>query len=265
MKKIIAIVFTFLLVIAAGGSLAGCNGFGGLDFINGSQNLETREFIFTDFDRVEILAPFEVEIAKSNVYQVSVTVNENLFNYIEVTKSGDTLRLRQKPFISFRNSTFQATITMPELRSLEISAAGSCDVAGFQTTGDIDIEVSGASKLNIMSLQATSVTMQVSAASRVTGFVKTESADFEVSGASYIDINGSAEGAHLAASGASSLKLSNFHILHSSVIISGASNGNIEVNGSLDVEVSGASSLTFGGNPTLGRVEVSGASSLNRR
>jgi hypothetical protein len=265
MKKIIALVLTLIFVIAIGGGLAGCYGIHGFDSIKGSQNLETREFTYANFDRVEIEAPFDVEIAKSSTYMVSVTANDNLFDYIEVTKSGDTLRLRLKPFISFRNTTFQATITMPELSSLEISAASSCDVAGFQTTGDVDINVSGASRLNIMSLQASSVTMEISGASRVTGFVKTEAADFEASGASYIELNGSAEGANMEASGASSLRLRNFYILHASVNLSAASNGDIEVNGNLDVEVSGVSSLTFGGNPTLGRVEVSGASSLNRR
>lgn len=265
MKKIIAIVFTLLFVIAIGGGLSGCYGFNGLDNIIGSQNLETREYTFTGFDRVEILAPFDVEMARSNVYLVSVTVDDNLFDYVEVTQIGDTLRLCLKPFISFRHSTFRATITLPELRSLELSGASTVDVARFQTTSDVYINVSNASRLDMMSLQASSVAMEVSAASRVIGFIKTEAADFQVSGASSIELSGSAEGAQLEASGASSLRLRNFYILHASVNLSGASNGNVEVNGNLNVAVSGASSLTFGGNPTLGQVEVSGASSLNRR
>jgi hypothetical protein len=262
MKRIFAIVVTLLSVLAIAGSLVGCYGING---ITGSQNLETREFVYDDFNKVEVQAPFHVEISKSNVYLVSVTANDNLFDYIEVTQSGDTLRLRLKPFFSFQHSTLQATITMPDLRAIEMSGASSGKVAGFQTTGDVDINVSGASKLNIMSLQASDVTLEISGASRVTGFVKTESADFEVSGASSLELNGSAEGARLEASGASSLRLEDFYILHASVYLSGASNGNVEVNGNMDVEVSGASKLTFGGNPTLGRVDVSGASSLKRR
>ena len=264
-KKLLIIAITFLIVFATAVGMVGCYGIHGGDSVTGNQNLETREFTYSNFTRVEVLAPFEVEISRADIYRVFVTSNENLFDYIEVAKSGDTLRLRLKPFISFHQTTFQASITMPDLAALEISGASSVEIAGFQTTSDVDINVSGASRLNIMSLQASAVTMEVSGASRVSGFIKTEAADFKVSGASYIELNGSAEGANLEASGASSLRLQNFYILHASVNLSAASNGDIEVNGSLDVEVSGVSSLTFGGNPTLGRVEVSGASSLNRR
>jgi len=47
--------------------------------------------------------------------------------------------------------------------------------------------------------------------------------------------------------------------------LSGASNASIQVNGKLDLELSGASRLTLGGNPTMGKVQISGASSLSRR
>jgi hypothetical protein len=248
----------------------GCYGINGITGsqkieIAGSQNIETREFAYSDFDKVEVLVPLHIEISKSNVYLVSVTANDNLFDYIEVTQSGDTLRLRLKPYFSFRNITSQAKITMPDLRALEMSVASFGEIAGFQTTGDIDINVSGASKLNIINLQASYVTIEISGASRVNGFIKTEAADFEVSGASSLELNGSAEDARLEASGLSSLRLENFYVPYASVYLSGVSNGNVEVNGRLDIEISGASTLTLGGNPTLGHVEVSGASSLKRR
>jgi len=39
----------------------------------------------------------------------------------------------------------------------------------------------------------------------------------------------------------------------------------LELSGTLDIEASGASRLFFGGSPTMGRVELSGASSIKRR
>ena len=262
MRRIIIIAGTLLFVIATGWSLGGCYG---INAIAGSKDLETREYTFTDFNRVEVLAPFQVEIRYSNIYQVNITANENLFDYIEVVKSGETLRIRLKPFLSFRNTTFQITIAMPDLRALELSGASSGNLAAFQSNHPVAFIVNGASKLNIVSVQAPLVTMEITGASRATGFVKTDDADFEVSGASTLELNGSADSAKLEASGASSLRLRDFYILHASALISGASNGDITVNGRLDVNVSGASRLTFRGNPTLGNVEVSGASNLNRQ
>ena len=264
-RKILIIAVTFLFVLTTAIGMVGCYGIHGGDSVTGSQNLETREFTFSDFTRIEVSAPFEVEISRSDIYRVSVTSNENLFDYIEVTQSGDTLRLRLEPFISFRHTTFQATITMPELNSLELSGASSTEMGEFQTTSDVDINVSGASRLTITSLQVSGITMDISGASRAYGFVQAEVAKFNVSGVSNLELSGLAVAANLEVSGVSSLKLQDFRILNASVNISAASNGIIEVNGRLDLEVSGASSLTYSGDPTLGRVEVSGASSLHRQ
>lgn len=265
MKKIFFIAITVLFLVVTAGGMAGCYEFNGSNDVTGSQNLETREFTYSDFTKVEVSSPFQVEISKSNVYSVSITANENLFDYIEVTQISDTLHLRLKPFFSFRHTTFEAVIAMPELNALNISGACTTEIGEFQTIGDVDIEVSGASKLNIVGLQASNVIMEVSGASRVTGYVKSESADFEVSGASSLELRGSSVDASLDVSGASSLRLQDFSILEASISLSAASNGSVEVNGNLDVEVSGVSSLIYSGNPTLGRVEVSGASSLRRR
>jgi hypothetical protein len=261
MKKRL-ITGAILLLIAV---LPGCYGVNINGNITGSQNLETREYDFTDFNRIEILSPFAVEISRSNDYAVSVTANDNLYEYIDVTQSGNTLRIRLRPFLSFRSTTLRAEITLPELISIEMSGASSGNVADFQTDKDVDITVSGASRLEIVSLQAADVTVEISGASRASGFVKCENTSVEVSGASSLELDGSAEGARLEASGASSLRLQEFYLLHASVILSGASNGNVEVNGTLDVDISGASRLVFGGNPQLGEVEVTSASSLSRR
>ena len=49
-----------------------------------------------------------------------------------------------------------------------------------------------------------------------------------------------------------------------SVRLSGASNGVIYTTGTLDVNLSGASTLDFTGDPTLRNVKVDGASTLNK-
>jgi len=265
MKRHLITITVLLLVSAVILVLPGCYGINVNGNVTGSHDLETREFNFTDFNSVEIMSPFQVEITRSNVCLVSVTANDNIFDYIEVTQVGDTLRIRLKPFFSFRSITLRASITMPDLGALDMSGASSVNLTGFQTNNDVEIVVSGASRLDITSLQAVDVTMEISGASRATGFMKCESASFEVSGASYLELNGSAEGARLDASGASSLRLQGFYLLHASVILSGASNGNVEVNGTLDVDITGASRLVFGGNPQLGKVDVTSASSLSRR
>jgi hypothetical protein len=49
------------------------------------------------------------------------------------------------------------------------------------------------------------------------------------------------------------------------VEVSGASKAVINTNGTLDVNVTGASTLEYSGSPTLGKVNVTGASTLTKK
>ena len=46
--------------------------------------------------------------------------------------------------------------------------------------------------------------------------------------------------------------------------LSGASDGTVNLTGTLDADVSGASKLRYYGNPTMGDIETSGASSIKK-
>jgi hypothetical protein len=262
MSKLSSTLLALLLTLCLVVGMTGCYG---VNWVTGSKDTETRAYDFTGFDRVEVSSAFKIEITRGDAYKVSVTANENLFEYIEVTKSNDTLRIRTRAFFSFHSSVFEASVTMPELRAITVSSASGGKVIGMQSVKSLDIEVSGASRLELVNVKAADIDAEVSGASRLNGSLEAENADLEASGASQIDLTGQVNSAHLVASGASSLRLPDFYILNADAVVSGASNANVTVNGRLDIEVSGASRLTYGGNPTLGRVEVSGASGLSRR
>jgi hypothetical protein len=61
------------------------------------------------------------------------------------------------------------------------------------------------------------------------------------------------------------MDLADFQIDDANVNLSGASHATVNLNGTLNVEASGASSLEYIGNPTLGNVNTSGGSSVNKR
>ncbi len=242
-------------------SVVGCYGPG----VTGSGNITEKEYALTGFTRVQTSSTFHVEIVRSDTYRVTVKTSDNLFQYVEATVSGDTLRLRLRPFINFRMAQFQATISIPDLRGVVVSGASAATVSGFQSAGAIEVHVSGASRLELADLKATGLRVEVNGASRLTGKADTQDADFQVSGASTLELSGSAATARIEASGASSVRTDSFTVGNADVRLSGASNTTIAVQTKLDLEVSGASRLTYSGSPVLGRVEVTGASTLTKR
>jgi hypothetical protein len=89
---------------------------------------------------------------------------------VEVIKEGDTLRIGLKP-VSGPVPRHKVTVTMPQLRGLDVSGASHGTISGFGSTENLVLVVSGASK--------------------VTGDVTAGDTDFRVAGASTLQLEGS--------------------------------------------------------------------------
>jgi hypothetical protein len=89
--------------------------------------------------------------------------------------------------------------------------------------------------------------------------------EFDISGASRIQLEGSANDMVASVSGASRLNLGSFTVNNADVSFSGASSGTINLDGRLDADLSGASRLSYIGEPTMGTINTSGASTLSKK
>lgn len=225
----------------------------------------TREFDFSDFTNVEVSHAFRVEIIRSDSYQISITASAKLFDYIDVSKSGNTLKIARKPYHFPTKTAPEVRINMPILNKLRLSGATKGTVAGFSSQEDFDLNVSGDSGLDI-DMEAGKTKLEISGASRVSGNVKVADAEFTLSGASRAKLSGSANNIVLNAWGASRLDLADFTLNDTSVSLKGASRATCgECCGNLDLDLSGASKLDYCGNPTMRDINVSGASTLNHK
>ena len=257
MKKVIITILVALLISIMS---AGCEG-----VVRGSGNLETRQYDFSDFNHVDIGYAFKVNIDQSSSYSISITADDNLFEYIQVSKEGETLKIGLKNVISLGSVTLEAEVTIPQLHGLQFSGATRGNVSGFSSTNNLDIEVSGASSLDLVDISAGDVKFEVSGASSVTGDTAASDANFNVSGASTVQLEGSAIDIVVDASGASRVKLAAFPIDNADVVLSGASSGTVNLDGRLDADLSGTSKLEYIGEPTMGTINISSGSSLGKK
>jgi hypothetical protein len=242
MKKaiIIAAIVTAVSIIIAVLILRGLPG-----GLVGSGNLETEQYAFTNFTEVEIGSAFEFEIKQSSSYSINVTADDNVMDYVQVSKDGQTLTIRLRRFISIGPVTLRASVTLPQLHGLTASGASRGTVSNFSSNEDLDITVSGAS--------------------RVTGDVTAGNVEFGISGASTIQLEGSASDIDANVSGASHFNLEAFTVNNADVNFSGASSGTVNLNGRLDANLSGASRLWYIGEPTMGDINTSGASTISKK
>jgi hypothetical protein len=239
---------TVLLLVIVLGLMTGCIAPGiELARVAASGNTVTLTEDYTGFTKVDVSSAFRVAVNQSGEYGVEVTIDENLRDHLDVRVSGDTLYVGLRPGITFTSGPNQlsATINMPALEALTLSGASRATVKGFESNDAFRAELSGASKLQ-GDLSAGDVWM-------------------EVSGASNVALRGEGNALKLLASGASSVDLSQFTVTDADVQLSGASQAQVNMDGTLDANLSGASKLTYKGNVTLGHLETSGASSINQR
>ncbi len=211
----------------------------------GDIEVETENYNFVDFNDVMISSAFKVEVTQASLYSISVTVDADKMELINVTKDGNQLIIGINPhLVPVDFHTLEAKITMPDITGLTLSGATSCNLQGFSFSHELSLNLSGASKLS--------------------GDLDTGDVGFIVSGASTVQIKGTANDMLADISGASSMRLSDFEVNNANISLSGASNGTVKLDGTLDASLSGASKLTYIGNPTLGIVNISGGSTISK-
>lgn len=264
MKKLVISLLITVLSISVIICMPGCSGTIGTP-IAGSGKLETKSFDYVGFNKLEIDNAFQVEVTRSDSFGVSITADSNLYEYLDIRKSGSTLHIGLQRNHSYFNTTQKAMITMPDLRGLNISGASKTHIIGFSSTNAFNTIVSGASKLEISSVKTGNVVMDVSGASNVVGNLTITDGNFDISGASTIELEGTGKNITANISGSSSGKLESFSMVQARITVSGASNATINVSSRIDADVSGASRLYYIGNPTLGSVDVTGASTFSKK
>jgi len=192
-----------------------------------------------------------VELTKSGTFSVEVIADDNVMEHIEVSKSGDTLRIRPKANAAFRSATLTAKITMPDLYKLELSSGSHASVSGFDSSHELSVRLSGGSHMNSVSTP---------------GDIKARDVTFDLSGGSHVTLSGSADNLDVnKGSGGSHLNLEAFSVHNADISLEGGSHATVNVDGTLNVDLSGGSEVIYIGEPTMGDIEVDWDSDLIKK
>jgi Putative auto-transporter adhesin, head GIN domain len=228
MKKFGFIVFIIALFIGIASAFN--TSFGSCQFnfdfnnkIVGSGISKTEQRNVSNFTKIEVSGALNVEVVTNKDFNVTVEADDNLLSQIKTELDGDTLKVYSKGWLSTKTK-INIKISMPNLDGIEVSGASNVTASNLENE-DLEIELSGASKLKIDG--------------------KTTNAKFDVSGASKFDGE-------------------NLEIENAEIDNSGASSVLVSVTKNLTADTSGASKVTYIGNPAVEK-SVSGASSIVKR
>ncbi|MFC2038415.1 head GIN domain-containing protein [Chloroflexota bacterium] len=239
MKKLLSVAIAVMLIAA--GIMTGCAGAG----VEGTGNLVTEDYELSDFKQVKADNGFYVEIIQGSSYSVEVTTDDNIREYLDVTKSGDTLTLKLKGSGISGSRTLKAKISMPDIEAVNLSGGSRAEVTGFDFQHEFSASLSGGSKLE--------------------GNINTGDIGFGISGGSNVVLKGSGGDLVIRSTSGSKAELDSFSVGNANVNIDGGGRAELNVNGTLDTVLTGGSAIVYSGESELGNVDLSGGSSLNKK
>ena len=140
----------------------------------------------------------------------------------------------------------KAEITMPDLNKLILSGATRGTAEGFSNSNTFNLGLSGASSLEMTNINVGDTII-------------------EVSEASTLNARGTAHNLFSLVSGACNIDLSNFPVNNVDINVNGASRATINLEGILNAIVSGASTLEYIGEPTMGDVTTLDSSTIKKK
>ena len=173
------------------------------DMIEGSGDMETRTFDLKDFEVIELLGAMDIVVEFGRSQEVEITLDDNLFDNLELDVSGKTLAIGWEESCS-PDGDCRMKITMRKLKAIKIKGAGDFDIRDFDGdtfdydlygAGDLDINgkvddlsitLNGAGGIEGKGLQAKHVKARLNGVGEVE-VTATESIDARVSGVGEIN------------------------------------------------------------------------------
>jgi hypothetical protein len=208
----------------------------------GSLQPAEKDYAIFDFDRLEMGSAFHIQVEQSSTFSIHVEGDRRNIDDLRVRKSGSTLIIKYDEDDSRKHNTY-ITIRMPVLNGAHFSGATISTIKGFESDGELDLYLSGAS------------VGQLDAGYKQVNLV--------LSGASSLRMYGLGDGIDAELSGASVLSAFDYPVRIISLSASGASTGKVTVTDELDAVANGASEIRYRGNPAVS-VDVSGGSTITK-
>lgn len=205
---------------------------GGIGSVRGSGDVESRDFDVSDFNGIDISGNYEVIWQQGTSYSLTIEMQENLFDYLDVTVRGNTLRINSSRSFNTTNATRpRVYIESPTLDSAHFSGAINAN--------------------NWDRIQGNTFSLETAGAVNITLDVQVDTFEISVSGAGDLTLSGVAIVTDINIAGASDISASSLQTEETSISIAGAGNVDIAVSNDLTVHLTGAGRVRYIGDPTV--------------
>ncbi len=177
---------------------------------------------------VRVLTSGVLTITPGTTEKLSVTAGANQLVGLTSQVINGTLILDKKSN-EFSDAEIRYSLTVPPLRSVELSGSGDAEGVGV-LTGDAQVTVTGSGSATLTGLDLRSVTV-------------------DLTGSGSVELGGRATTQRVTSTGSGDYRAAGLESTDADVQVSGSGNVTVTVTGTLTATVTGSGDVTYGGNP----------------
>ena len=225
--------------------------------VRGNGQLISTEMTVSQFEKINIASGTEVRFYTSPNYRVVVTIDSNLYDYVDIFTRNRELNIRTKNRGSYSFTKFLVDVYCPVLSGVSVSGSGNFTTTDKIEASSFEAIVSGSGKIE-GTIECGNFSARVSGSGRINNNVVCDSLTVEISGSGEITITGTGRDSNFRISGSGDFRGFEFKTNNVSAQISGSGNMQIWVLDYLRANISGSGSVRYRGNP---RIDFSGSGS----
>lgn len=212
--------------------------------ISGNKIVKTQDRKVTSFHAIKVSGGIDVELSQGNELKLKIEADENLIALIRTEVKDGVLNIFHTENIR-DSKILKVHLTFQKLD--EIKASGGCDIVSKQklSFSTLQTDLSGGCDMNLS--------------------CKADKLVCNHSGGCDAILSGEAETGNFNVSGGCDVKASDLHLKNCTVDASGGSDVAVNATGELTMKASGASDITYQGNPAKIIKSAHGASEINSR
>lgn len=209
--------------------------------ITGNRQVITQDRPVTSFHALKVSGGIDAELSQGNELKLQVEADENMISSIRTEVQNGVLNIYREGKTG-NTKTMKIHLTFQQLDA--ITASGGCDIISRQklSFATLKMDISGGCDISLDCNTSNLVCIQ--------------------SGGCDVILSGKAENANFKVTGGSDVKASEFYLKNCTIDASGGSDVKVNVTGDLKMEASGASDITYYGNPSKITKSAYGASDI---
>ncbi len=215
--------------------------------VRGSGEVVTENFAVSDFNKIQLDGAGQLVITQGSSESLEIQAEDNVLEQLTVEVQGDTLVLgfKEQPWRSriIPTKKIVYSLSIIDLIGIEINGAADLSLPALETSS-LTIEINGAGNIEIDELMADDLVVNLS-------------------GAGSMAISGEVNSQDIAIDGTGNYQAEDLKSQKASIEISGLGNGQLWVEDSLDVTISGGGSVEYFGSPSVSQ-DVSGLGDIRR-